>query len=376
MSSVALEKTRPPNETAEAPREEPTTFGTLVDGRFISIATIAIRNGSDPRDDFLSLTSQALSELSTKFSDLHVEVRTSGQRSSKQISDPSLAIANSVLDHEVGLPCSGDTAQLLREMQRAMFPGGITAGIEEATLHNSSLPKTLSENERRAEGDFYSTLKECELPREQYERWIHRHKAEFGCNQCELYEGAWLQITFAHLKQLAQKQPDLIVMTRNEDIPLSPSKRWESTTVKTALFTEKERRKDGSRGKLSKFYVFCADPEAALEISLQKPRISHSALSILDRAQSRKTVQYLMVAGGMVAAALSSIFQDAVKQNVKKIIDAANPPPVVKELDPSESPRQLMSSRPIEPETSTVRTADERPFAPFNPQDRFKNPLR
>jgi hypothetical protein len=132
-------------------------------------------------------------------------------------------------------------------------------------------------------------------------------------------------------------------MCRNEELPIEPSKRWKATPVKTALEIEKKaREKDVKRaklpgGKLSQFYVYCADPDAAFAMSQQKPRISHSAMALYDRVQTLKTFQGAAFAFGLLAAAVSSLFQEAVTEKIRKLLPPKEPLPAVKPLDVEEA---------------------------------------
>ena len=380
-----------PSTTQTAPQAPPqsATLGELTDPRSIGIATIAIRNGSDPKDAFLSLTDEALSELARMHPELHVMINGKEGQKILPIKDALSLATHSTFEIEIGLPCSESTTKGLQTMQRALFPGGIERGIEEATLGNHSFGRALTSEARRAEANFYETLKTCELSRAQYTEWIHRYKADFGFNQNGLHEGAWLQISYRHLKHLAKTNSSLAVMCRNEELPIEPSKRWKATTVKTALHIEKEaRKKDPERSKLpgsklSQFYVYCADPEAALAISLQKPRISHSAMAVYDRLQTFKTFQGAAVAFSLLATAVSSLFQEAVTENVRKVLPSKEPLPVVKPIEEDQTlPPVRLSLKPkSEPQAHQTLTTPTPPSNLSNGSfpsvpNPLRNPLR
>jgi hypothetical protein len=172
-------------------------------------------------------------------------------------------------------------------------------------------------------------------------------------------------------------------MCRNEELPIEPSKRWQAATAKTALYNEKEARKErstntrerSSTGSFSQYYVYCADPEAALEIAHRKPRITHSVMAVYDRAQTLKTFQYSVVALSLVVTAVSSIFQDTVKENLKRILLSGEPSPVVKPLD-EEAPISLHLRLKSEATQGDITTTAKQPFAPFSASKKFDNPLR
>jgi hypothetical protein len=159
-------------------------------------------------------------------------------------------------------------------------------------------------------------------------------------------------------------------------VPIEPSKRWKATTVKTALHIEKEARKNDPErsklpgGKCSQFYVYCADPEAALAISLQKPRISHTAMAMYDHLKTLKTFQGAAVAFGLLATAVSSLFQEAVTENMRKLLPSKEPPPVVKPIEDAERPARLTLQSAPEIPSSTDSTPTEDGFK------RVPNPLR
>jgi hypothetical protein len=364
MASLTAPPQPPPTTAPEAPHQ-PGVFNELSDPGSVAIATIALRNGSEPRDNFLSLTNKALEELTLKHPNLTVIVYEQQGQQSLPIQTALDIAKKSGIDLEIGLPYSENTAKALQAMQEAMFPDGVSMGVEEATLRNHSFTQFISPEERRAEADFYETLKKCELPREQYDAWIHRYKADFGFNQSELHEGAWLQISLRHLKHLAKTNPGFAVMCRNEELPIEPSKRWKATSVKTALHIEKEARKNDpesskrSGSNLTRFYVYCADPGAALEISLQKTRISHSTMAAYDRLQTLKTFQGAVVAFGLIATAVSSLFQEAVTENVRKLLPPKEPLPVVKLLEEEEKIPRMALKHQVEPPSAVDHALNE-----------------
>jgi hypothetical protein len=383
---ATLEQPKPLTPKPEHPvRLQPTMLDDLRNERSIAIATIALKNGSEPKEQFLSLTNEALKKLANKYPDINVMVYQQQSQEALPIKSVIEMLQSSSSDREIGLPYLESTAKALQAMKKALLPDGATMrGMNAPTLDGHSFSQALSPRALLAAADFRETLKKCELPRQQYDAWIHRYKAVFGSNPSELRRGAWLQITYRHLKHLKKTNPAFAVMCRDEQLPTKPSQRWVPKTSDTALYIENEARKNDPEiskrpGKeLTRFYVYCADRKAALEISKQKPGISHSLLALYDRVQTLKTFQGAALAFSFLATAVSSLFQEAVTENVRKFVPPKEPLPVVKPLEEAEQiPRLALKPQVESPSAVDNELNKSSTISPTNAGFRpVPNPLR